>query len=230
MKKKIRDAGIIPPSFSASDKSNRKQLVSYYRKILSDKSKRKEYLKDSASFFNPNIPYLWLTDSKEIDAIKNDPRTIPNNFANLLRDRLGLVHIGSNELLVEFRIPLSKLVEFHIHFSAVKNYNPLAQPTFIEGFDHSRFKAFIDKVPDGCCGRTVDLSLLCDLKDKITTLDGLPEFIASIDLFPHIDDWDFNTIGFTSTDPENIPIKDKRDLAHEHFVKTLATQYAADIL
>lgn len=230
--KKIRDAGIIPPILSTTDKSNRKQLVSFYKKILTDKTKRKEYLKDGASFFNPNIPYLWLTDSKDIDAIKDDPKTTADNYANFLRDRLGLVDIGSDELLVEFRIPFSKLVEFHLHFSTIKSYNSLAQPTFIEGFGHSRFKAFVDETPDGCCGRTVDLGLLHDVKDKIQALDGLPEFVASIDLFPHINDWDFNIIGFTSTHPENIPIedKDKRNLAHAHFVKTLNTQYAADML
>lgn len=112
---------------------------------------------------NPKCPLLWITPSIE----KERRKKTSVNCADYIRDRLGLIDRGKNQILVEIKIPGKILVA---HESG--------RPTIFDAVSHSRFRVSPDTrkaIKRSAWGCTVDLEKFANKNMKI---DGLAERIV----------------------------------------------------
>lgn len=97
-------------------------------------------------------PFAWVTKSEEVENLRRVTPT--SHLARILRDKLGLLHMFANSLLVEIKYPIASVPS-----------GVLVCPTFIEGCPNIVYRSF-NEVDNW--GRAIDLT---------TASAGMPEAV-----------------------------------------------------
>jgi hypothetical protein len=136
----------IPASFP-----NRSGDYSWIERLgrLADEDRRF----DIAAGKNHGRPLVWFTRKEEVDDLRSHPRAALE-FADLLRDHLGLIHHGPTLDVGAASTPNHL---FLLHYpAAVAVRAGHWRPSFVEGIDNRRFKAH-RRAKKALWGGTIDL-------------------------------------------------------------------------
>ena len=123
--------------------------------------------RSGATFGGGPRPLFWAAPASELMSLRARHGGPSRAFGEATRDILGLVHFGSDAILIEALLPDGATRRWHN-----------ARPTFADAGTHSRFRHRLDKAPGRCgsgWGCTVDLAKLAGT-DPI--IDGAAERVV----------------------------------------------------
>ncbi|MEO5332175.1 MAG: hypothetical protein H7839_09140 [Magnetococcus sp. YQC-5] len=161
--------------------------------------------------------FFWATIRDDVNALRTECEKNGVNFANRIRDILGLIHF----------IPKACLVEIQIEAKSVKK---MTLPTFIEAGKHLRFKARSSSSTSDF-GQTCDLGKTCPPNEN-NDHHGLPEAVVECISLEQPHRLQLKIVGCVKTLPEGRTNMDdpKEQESHDcHFLKLIAGSYEGSL-
>jgi hypothetical protein len=149
------------------------------KKIINDLSGKPESFRKGVFYGNGNDQFFWFTFSTDL-----------GETVDRVRDKLGLVHRGRKDFLIELKLPVKNLVE-----------SDIAIPNFLEAGSHRRFKSLTCEDFFSGYGLTADLEKLAI---NAHIIDGAPELVHGPLPFRKDMGWEWQALGYPNKHPENI--------------------------